>query len=118
MALFALAFLPFLGLSFWYNFYRFGSIFETGFSLIARRLGLDFFAGTPFLTGLGGFLISPGKGFFYYSPVAILFFFSISLFKRHMGLARALSVLYFHTCVLSKTYTGTGTGPGDRAICW
>jgi hypothetical protein len=86
--LFALAFLPFIILIFWYNYYRFGSIFETGYSLIAARTGLDFFAGTSLLTGLKGFLISPGKGFFYYSPVAILFFFSIKSFiKKHAGLA-------------------------------
>ncbi|OGH05897.1 MAG: hypothetical protein A2W22_02540 [Candidatus Levybacteria bacterium RBG_16_35_11] len=101
LALFSLAFLPFIGLSLWYNYYRFGSIFETGYQLIAVRTGIDFFSGTPFLTGLSGFLISPGKGFFYYSPVAILFFFGIkSFFKRHLELAIcfiliALSYLFF-----------------------
>jgi hypothetical protein len=86
--LFSIAFLPFVCLSLWYNYYRFGSIFETGYQLVAERTGLSFFTGTPLLTGLSGLLISPGKGFFYYSPVAILFFFSIKFFiKRHRGLA-------------------------------
>jgi 4-amino-4-deoxy-L-arabinose transferase-like glycosyltransferase len=86
MLLFSTTFLPFLGLSFWYNYARFGSIFETGYTLQAARLGLDFFGGTPLLTGLSGFLISPGKGFFYYSPIAVLFFFSIKSFlRRHPG---------------------------------
>jgi hypothetical protein len=80
--LFSIAFLPFLVLTFWYNYYRFGSIFETGHSLMGARLGLDFFTGTPFLTGISGFLISPGKGFFYYSPVAVLFFLSIKSFIK------------------------------------
>lgn len=83
-ALFFLSLLPFVGLFFWYNYCRFGSIFETGYGLMAARLGLDFFTGTPLLTGLLGFLVSPGKGFFYYSPIAVLFFFSIKPFsKKH-----------------------------------
>ena len=79
---FSLSFLPFLGIVLWYNYYRFGSVFETGFGLTAKRLGVDFFTGTPFLTGLVGFLASPGQGFFYYSPVAVLFFFSIRSFSK------------------------------------
>lgn len=80
--LFSLSFLPFIGLILWYNYYRFGSIFETGFGLMAKHLGVDFFTGTPLLTGLCGFLASPGQGFFYYSPIAILFFFSMRPFYR------------------------------------
>jgi hypothetical protein len=82
MCIFLAGFLPFLTIFFWYNFYRFGSIFESGYSLIASRTGIDFFVGTPFITGLAGFLVSPGKGFFYYSPVAVLFFFSIKSFRK------------------------------------
>jgi hypothetical protein len=101
IVLFSLAFLPFISLSLWYNYYRFGSIFETGYQLIAERTGIDFFTGTSLLTGLRGFLISPGKGFFFYSPVAILFFLGIkSFFKRHLELALCfiliiLSYLFF-----------------------
>jgi hypothetical protein len=82
MALYFASLLPFAGLFFWYNYSRFGSIFETGHTLMAARLGLDFFTGTPLLTGLIGFLASPGKGFFYYSPIAILFFFSLRTFRK------------------------------------
>jgi hypothetical protein len=79
-----LVILPFAGLVLWYNYYRFGSIFETGFQLLAMKTELDFFSGTPLLTGLRGFLTSPGKGFFYYSPIAIFFFFSIvPFYKKH-----------------------------------
>jgi 4-amino-4-deoxy-L-arabinose transferase-like glycosyltransferase len=84
ISLFSLAFFPFLGFSLWYNYYRFGSIFETGYQLIAAHTGIHLFTGTSLLRGLSGFLISPGKGFFYYSPIAILFFFSIKSFiKKH-----------------------------------
>jgi hypothetical protein len=71
---------PFIGVTLWYNYYRFGSVFESGYSLIAARAGLDFFTGTPLLTGLSGFFMSPGKGFFFYAPVTILFFFSLKRF--------------------------------------
>lgn len=92
--LFFIALLPFIGLNLWYNYYRFGSIFETGYQLIAARTGLDFFSGTSLLTGLAGFLISPGKGFFYYSPAAILFFFSIKYFaKKHVELFICFSLI-------------------------
>jgi hypothetical protein len=84
MVIFSVVLLPFAGLVLWYNYYRFGSIFETGFQLVAVRTGLDFFTGTPLLTGISGFLISPGKGFFYYSPISIFFFFTIiPFYKNH-----------------------------------
>jgi len=102
--LFSLAFLPFIGLTLWYNHYRFSSIFETGYSLRAAHTGIDFFTGTSLLTGLSGFLISPGKGFFYYSPVAILFFFGIkSFFKRHLKLALCfILIILSYLLFLSK----------------
>jgi len=77
-----MALLPFIGIFLWYNYYKFGSILETGYLLKAERLGINFFTGTSLLTGLGGFLLSAGKGFFYYSPVALLFFFSIKSFIK------------------------------------
>jgi hypothetical protein len=85
---FCSAMIPFICIFFWYNNYRFGSIFESGYTLMANRLGIDFFSGTPFITGLAGLLASPGKGFFYYSPITILFFFSIrSFWKNHPAVA-------------------------------
>lgn len=102
--LFSMAFIPFLGLSLWYNHYRFGSVFETGYSLMATRAGINFFTGTSLLTGVSGFLISPAKGFFYYSPVAILFFFSIrSFIKKHPGLGVSfIFIMLSYLLFLSK----------------
>jgi len=102
--IFGVAFLPFLLLALWYNYYRFGSVFETGYSLIAAKIGLDFFSGTPLLIGLEGFLVSPGKGFFYYSPIAILFFFSVRSFaKKHPGPAVAfVGVIVSYVLFLSR----------------
>ena len=104
MFLFSIVFLPFVCLNLWYNYYRFGSVFETGYSLIAMKTGLDFFSGTPLLTGLSGLLISPGKGFFYYSPVAILSLFSFrSFMKKHRALGFAfLLIIVSYILFLSK----------------
>lgn len=94
IVLWSLVFLPFLIIFFWYNYYRFGSIFETGYQLGASRIGLKLYGETPFLTGITGYLISPSKGFFYYSPIAILFFFSIKNFiKKHKGLFICFSLI-------------------------
>lgn len=102
--LFSVALLPFISLSLWHNYYRFGSVFETGFSLIGKRTRIDFFTGTPLLTGLSGFLMSPGKGFFYYSPVALLFFFSIKSFiKKYPGLGISfILIILSYLLFLSK----------------
>jgi hypothetical protein len=72
--------------------------------LQAKRLGLDFFSGTPLLTGLAGFLVSPGKGFFFYSPVAILFFFSVrSFLKKHPGPgASFICIIFAYLLFLAK----------------
>lgn len=96
-ALFTLLFLPFLCTFFWYNYYRFGSILETGYTLMSARLGISFFNETAFMTGLEGFLFSPGKGFFFYSPIAVLCFFALKPFmKRH-----ALPTFAFLLIILS-----------------
>src|SRR3990170_4789548 len=84
MVIFMSALVPMAGLVLWYNYSRFGSIYETGFQLLAVKTGLDYFSGTTFSTGLKGFLASPGKGFFYYSPIAIFFFITIvPFYKKH-----------------------------------
>ncbi|HZD41167.1 MAG TPA: glycosyltransferase family 39 protein [Terriglobales bacterium] len=88
MVIFMVVLIPFIVAILWYNSYRFGSMYETGFQLIADKTGLDFFSGTQLLTGLQGLLLSPGKGIFYYSPVALLFFPAIiPFYNRHRILA-------------------------------
>ncbi len=101
---FLTGFLPFVCFVLWFNYYRFGSILETGYSLLASRSRLDFFTGTPLLTGLSGFLVSPGKGFFYYSPITLLFFFSLKSFvKNHLDLAVCfVGLMIFYLLFLSK----------------
>jgi 4-amino-4-deoxy-L-arabinose transferase-like glycosyltransferase len=82
---------PFIALNICYNFYRFGTPFETGHNLMANRLRVHYFSGTPFMTGFLGLLASPGKGFFFYTPVATLFFLAIRTFsKKHKLLTCSL----------------------------
>lgn len=103
--LFSLAFLPFALINLWYNYYRFGSIFESGYTLMAARSGVSYFSNTSILDGLKGFLISPGKGFFYYSPVAILFFFTIrSFFRRNIAVAACFVCLAITYLALFSRY--------------
>lgn len=119
VSLFSISLLPFICLNLWYNYYRFNSIFETGHRLMAARLGVDYFNGTPFFIGLSGFLASPGKGFFYYSPIAILFFFSIKAFsKKHHVISfcfifTVVSYLFFYS---KNLYWHGAGGWGPRYI--
>jgi hypothetical protein len=118
-SLFSIALIPFIVLIFWYDYYRFGSVFETGHTLMASRLGVDFFSGTPLLTGIRGFLVSPGKGFFYYSPAAVLFFFSIRSFsKKHPVTASCFILLMIsYLLFLSKNFYWHGDfGWGPRYL--
>lgn len=102
--IYSLAFSPFVLIQLWYNYVRFGSIIETGITLMFQRAGLDFFTGTPFITGIQGFLISPGKGFFYYSPISILIFLSIQgFYKRNKGLTLCiLGIIFLYLIFLSR----------------
>jgi hypothetical protein len=65
VALFAVPLICALGLLVWYNAIRFGTLFTTGY---------DFDAGEGFsgnwLQGLWGLLLSPYRGFFWYTPLA------------------------------------------------
>jgi hypothetical protein len=91
---FFIGLIPFAALFMWYDYYRFGSVLETGHHIMASQMGLDFFSGTNLLTGLAGLLISPGKGFFYYSPPAIFFLVSIRSFSRsHAKIALCFTTL-------------------------
>ena len=103
LGVFLVVLIPFFGTIMFYNYHRFGSFLETGFQLFSNRTGLDFFSGTPLLIGMKGFLASPGKGFFYYSPIAVFFFLAIiSFYKKNPGIAVAfiliiISYLLFHS---------------------
>jgi hypothetical protein len=56
---------------FWYNAFRFGSVFEAGYNLWAAERHFVNFS-NPVGIGLAGELLSPGKGLFVYCPILIL----------------------------------------------
>ena len=63
-----------LGVTAWYNWLRFGSLFTTGYDEIAWN--------TPFWFGLYGLLLSPGKSLLFYAPVLVLSLGAWRLFSR------------------------------------
>ncbi len=78
----------------YYNAYRFGTIFETGYSS-----KIDFTH--PFLSGVIGLLISPGRGLFLYFPLALLSLVVLILrWKRD----RALSVFLFSMLLIPALF--------------
>lgn len=60
----------------WYNFLRFGSIWQTGY------FGITSFS-TPLLVGLYGLLLSSGKSLVLYAPVTLLGLLSLKSFVKH-----------------------------------
>ncbi len=94
-------FLAFLGLQFWHNAIRYGSIWQFGYN--AGRDGLFGFC-TPLYVGLWGLLASPGKSFFLYAPVTLLGIVSAKKFfhkKRPQALLFLSVTLTFtivHAC--------------------
>lgn len=83
--------LPFLAAVFWYNYYRFGSVMETGHTADAS---FGWFFSTPMTVGLRGLLLSPGKSFFLYSPITILFIPTVlSFFRKRRAEALSFSLL-------------------------
>ena len=88
---------PFLAVLCWYNFVRFGSVFEAGYNQWARARNIDNFSGSLWL-GLLGETVSPGKGALLYSPVLVLAVVGAPFFfywkRRTASFCVATTVLY------------------------
>ncbi len=99
------AFLAALG---WFNLVRFGNPLSTGYA----AYGMQFT--TPLWEGLWGLLLSPGKSFFLYSPILLLWPFALPAFlRRHT--AEALLCLAV-SGVLLVVYALYFAWPGGA--CW
>jgi hypothetical protein len=82
----ALAVLPFALVvvgQLWYNHYRYGSIWLSGYH---ERREEDFGFSTPLLAGLYGIFLSSGRSLFLYSPPCLLAFFGA---RKFLGRASA-----------------------------
>lgn len=66
---FLLIITPFIAFALFYNYIRFESPFQTGYSLVLKK---TFFKLIHIPFGITGFLFSPGKSIFLYSPILLL----------------------------------------------
>lgn len=78
-------------ISLWWNGIRYGSIWESGY--------VDSEAFTaPWLFGIGGLLVGPARGFFWYSPILLLGLWGVRWFWEHLrwfaGTIVAICLIY------------------------
>jgi len=90
----------------WRNAFLYGSLFEFGYPTAAEGgKALNTFQ-TPLITGLLGFLVSPGKSIFLYSPPVLLAFAGLSrLWRRDRGLALVAGLTPIVYLLFFATYT-------------
>lgn len=62
--------------SLWWNDIRYGSIWQSGYAPSETFTA-------PWLFGIGGLLVGPARGFFWYSPLLLLGLFGIRWFWQH-----------------------------------
>jgi len=113
-----LPFLLLIGLLLYFNYLRFGSLLQTGYTLESTRGTLDTWSttATPLISWYG-FFFSAGKGFFFYSPPILLALLGIMpLIKRRpttsfLLLALALSYPLFYSLITWAWYGGGNWGP-------
>jgi hypothetical protein len=77
----------------WYNFARFGSIFESGYPLaMATALGGHKMFESKLLSTLAAMLLSPGKSILLYNPVLLLLpVFCYRFYHKHKAVTTAIS---------------------------
>jgi hypothetical protein len=97
---------------FWYNYTRFGNIFDTGYGQEATLSGFS----TPLYVGLYGILFSSGKGFFWFTPLAILGLIAFKKFilqyRREAFLFVAIVAVHLLLSAKFKSWAGEGSwGP-------
>jgi hypothetical protein len=76
-----------------YNYARYGDVLQTGY------LPQETFS-TPWLEGISGLLISPGRGLFLYTPVLLVSLLAIPAFVKRHRLEAALALLVSASHVL------------------
>jgi hypothetical protein len=98
----------------WYNYVRFGSVFEGGHRLatITTMAGHELFESSPLPT-LAAMLFSPGKSIILYNPVLLLLPVCIyGFYRRHKVVALAITAAIVANFVFNSFYT---TWAGDYA---
>lgn len=98
----------------WYNYARFGSVFESGYPLaMATALsGHKMFEG-KLLPTLAAMLLSPGKSIFLYNPVLLLLpVFCYRFYHKHKAVTTAISCAVIANFIL---YASSTAWAGDYA---
>ena len=91
----------------WYNYARFGSCFETGYTLVAERAlsGRGLFESRPLPT-LAAMLFSPGKSILLYNPVLLFGVLSAyGFYRRCKSVTLAISLAIVGNFVLYSFFT-------------
>ena len=91
----------------WYNYARFGSVFESGYRLgMAAGLGGHKMFEGRLLPTLSAMLFSPGKSIFLYNPVLLLLPFCFySFYRKQKTLTVAFGTAVIANFILSGFYT-------------
>jgi len=85
----------------WYNWIRFGDPLQSGYTLASDYYG---FGGSP-VSGAAGFLFSPGRSIFLYSPILIAALVGVPvLWKRHRALTATMAALFAVNLVFYSFY--------------
>lgn len=114
----AIPFLLIVALLLVFNYVRFGDFLETGYTGDAARGAVTTWAekATPLISWYG-YLFSSGKGYFFFSPPAILILWSVyALLRRRpaeVGLFAALALSYplFYSLATAAWHGGGNWGP-------
>jgi len=102
----------FCGLLLYYNYARFGDVFETGRSV--KLINYAYYSNP--LSGLYGLLFSPGKGLFIYTPIvflSIIFWKSFHKYYPHLSIAVLAMIIIrlFFIASRSDWHGGFCVGP-------
>jgi hypothetical protein len=91
----------------WYNYARFGSVFESGYPLgMATGLGGHKMFESSLLPTLAAMLFSPGKSIFLYNPVLLLLpFCCCGFYRKHKAVTAAISCAVIANFILYGSYT-------------
>ncbi len=111
--------IPFISLFFFYNYFRFGNIFETGY-LAGSSTSTETNLRNSFIDGFWGLLLSPGKSIWVYSPILIYsFYLSLKNIKKNWVYALFVSFLTLNTIFYARLAFWSGElsyGPRYFAI--
>jgi hypothetical protein len=113
-----LPFILIIGALIVFNYARFGSLMETGVTTTDRRGPIDTWAATATpLVSLYGLFFSSGKGFFFFSPPAVLSLWGAPALARRrrnetwLFLTTAASYPLFYSLITSRWFGGANWGP-------